>query len=115
VIVRAGQEGFSSELGPWSFLGAGALTQLRDGAGTYTPDYDAYAQGPCRLVQFSQTEFDAALRASRAEIIAPRSLAVAAAARSQRESREAVRASDTVGPGDVETGLATAGGRVMPS
>ncbi len=65
VVVRAGTEGFQSEQGPWSYLGAKAL---RGGgkAGPYVPDFDAVTAGSCRLLRVTADAYAAALRMGRA-------------------------------------------------
>ena len=65
VVVRAGTEGFQSEQGPWSYLGAKAL---RGGgkAGPYVPDFDAVTTGSCRLLRVTADAYAAALRMGRA-------------------------------------------------
>ena len=65
VEVQAGEERFSSSLGPWSFLGSSAL---HPGL-AYVPDYTAYAVGPCRLVQIARHEFLAALKAAQVQTV----------------------------------------------
>ena len=64
-MVRAGTEGFQSEQGPWSYLGAKAL---RGGgkAGPYVPDFDAVTTGSCRLLRVTADAYAAALRMGRA-------------------------------------------------
>lgn len=65
VQVAAGEEGFTSTQGPWSYLGSSAL---RAGM-VYVPDYTAYAMGPCRLVQISRAQFAAALKAGQVQTV----------------------------------------------
>jgi metal transporter CNNM len=64
LIVRAGSEGFQSEMGPWSFLGSKALV-----GETYVPDFDACAPGGCRLLRIHADAYRAALRMGKAEKI----------------------------------------------
>jgi hypothetical protein len=65
LIVNAGSEGFLSEMGPWSFLGAKALSA----AEPYVPDFDAKAPGGCRLLRIHADAYSAALRMGKAENI----------------------------------------------
>ena len=64
LIVRAGSEGFQSEMGPWSFLGSKALCSE-----AYVPDFDACAPGGCRLLRIHADAYRAALRMGKAENI----------------------------------------------
>ena len=65
VVVRAGTEGFQSEQGPWSYLGAKALGGGGK-AGAYVPDFDAVTAGSCRLLRITADAYAAALRMGRA-------------------------------------------------
>ena len=66
VVVRAGAEGFESELGPWSYLGASAIT-----GPAYIPDYHATAIRPFRVLQISRSDF---MAANRAKLVKKKSL-----------------------------------------
>ena len=65
MVVRAGTEGFQSEQGPWSYLGAKALGGGGK-AGAYVPDFDAVTAGSCRLLRITADAYAAALRMGRA-------------------------------------------------
>ena len=52
MAVRAGTEGFESELKPWSVLGAHAL-ETED----YLPDFTASVIGACRLLKICREDF----------------------------------------------------------
>ena len=67
VVVRAGAEGFESELGPWSYLGASAIS-----GPAYVPDYHATAIRPFRVLQISRSDF---MAANRANLVKKKSLA----------------------------------------
>eukprot|EP01024_Parvocaulis_polyphysoides_P010812 TRINITY_DN1379_c1_g2_i1.p1 TRINITY_DN1379_c1_g2~~TRINITY_DN1379_c1_g2_i1.p1 ORF type:complete len:503 (+),score=72.33 TRINITY_DN1379_c1_g2_i1:77-1510(+) len=58
LLVYAGHEEFLSELGPWNYLGASALTQSEP----YLPDYSAVTYGWCRVLRISKTDYDKALK-----------------------------------------------------
>lgn len=63
VTVFAGEENFRTDLGSWSLLGVGALTNA-----AYKPDFDAFvSSGPCRCIRITRTRFNAAIDASAAE------------------------------------------------
>lgn len=62
--VRAGSEGFQSEMGPWSALGTKAL-----GSEPYTPDFDAKATGGCRILRIHADAYKSALRVGKADQI----------------------------------------------
>lgn len=62
--VRAGSEGFLSELGPWSVLGQKAL-----GSEEYIPDFDARATGGCRMLRIHADAYRAALRMGKTDQI----------------------------------------------
>ena len=66
VHVRAGSEGFESDLGAWTYLGTKAL-----GSRPYTPDFDAsmVAAGGCRVLRIKAEAFHAALRMAKADEI----------------------------------------------
>ena len=65
-LIRAGAvgEGFELELGPWTVLGRQALTQQ-----SYSPDFDAVALAPCRLLRLTRPAFLAALEAAQVPAI----------------------------------------------
>ena len=65
MVVRAGTEGFQSEQGPWSYLGAKALRGSGKAA-PYVPDFDAVTAGSCRLLRVTADAYAAALRMGRA-------------------------------------------------
>lgn len=64
--VKAGSEGFESDLGAWTYLGTKAL-----GSRPYTPDFDAHmmAAGGCRVLRIKAEAFHAALRMAKADEI----------------------------------------------
>lgn len=63
VTVFVGEEKFRTDLGSWSVLGIGALTNP-----VYKPDFDAFvSSGPCRCIRISRERFNAAVDASMAE------------------------------------------------
>ena len=66
VHVRAGSEGFPSDLGAWTYLATKAL-----GMKPYTPDFDAdiVSSGPCRVLRIKGEAFQAALRMAKADEI----------------------------------------------
>lgn len=70
VRVKAGTEGFPSDLGPWSYLGGKAM-----GLEPYMPDFDAVSVGPCRLLRVHTDAYRAALRMGQAnEIVGMRAI-----------------------------------------
>lgn len=68
VCVRAGSEGFESELGPWSHLGAKALSAAPEEP--YVPDFDAVALPPCRVLRIHADAYRVALRVGEANAVA---------------------------------------------
>ncbi len=63
VTVFVGEEKFRTDLGSWSVLGIGALTNS-----VYKPDFDAFvSSGPCRCIRITRARFNAAVDASAAE------------------------------------------------
>jgi len=64
VRVRAGADGFESELGPWCYIGQKALV-----TDTFIPDFRAVPHGPCRLLFIRRGDYNAALRAAHVEAI----------------------------------------------
>ena len=66
VHVRAGSEGFESDLGAWTYLGTKAL-----GNRPYTPDFSAHivAASSCRVLRIKADAFHAALRMAKADEI----------------------------------------------
>jgi len=68
VCVRAGSEGFESELGPWSHLGAKALAATAEEP--YVPDFDAVALPPCRVLRIHADAYRVALRVGEANAVA---------------------------------------------
>ncbi len=62
--MRAGSEGFQSEMGPWSVMGTKAL-----GAAPYIPDFDARATGGCRILRIHADAYKSALRVGKADQI----------------------------------------------
>ena len=63
VTVFVGEEKFRTDLGSWSVLGIGALTNP-----AYKPDFDAFvSSGPCRCIRIARARFNAAVDASTAE------------------------------------------------
>lgn len=66
VHVKAGSEGFESDLGAWTYLGTKAL-----GSRPYTPDFDArmVAGAGCRVLRIKADAFHAALRMAKADEI----------------------------------------------
>eukprot|EP00605_Chrysophyceae_sp_TOSAG23-4_P001079 GSChrysophyteH1.ASY1.ANO1.1184.1 assembled CDS len=64
LTVLAGRDGFRSEAGPWSVIGADALrTGINEATGTYTPDFSAYISSPeIRYIKISRNDFAKALR-----------------------------------------------------
>ena len=63
-MVYAGEEGFQSEMGPWSVLGTKAL-----GSEPYIPDFDAFLSGGCRLMRIHADAYSGALRMGKADKI----------------------------------------------
>ena len=63
-MVYAGEEGFQSEMGPWSVLGTKAL-----GSEPYIPDFDAFSSGGCRLMRIHADAYSGALRMGKADKI----------------------------------------------
>ena len=69
VRVKAGTEGFESELGPWSVLAPKTLTP--DSASPpYVPDFDASLLPPARVVRVSAAAYRAALAVGDASAVA---------------------------------------------
>lgn len=64
--MKAGSEGFPSDLGAWTYLGTKALGQK-----PYTPDFDAemVPGGPCRVLRIKAEAYHAALRMAKADEI----------------------------------------------
>lgn len=86
VCVRAGSEGFESELGPWSHLGAKALSASAEEP--YVPDFDTVALPPCRVLRIHADAYRVALRVGEANAVAAgravrRALSETAAQRAQ--------------------------------
>lgn len=54
MLVKAGTEGFTSELGRWAVLGVKALTE------EYYPDFTAFGVGPCRILRISSEQYSKA-------------------------------------------------------
>jgi len=54
--IRAGNEGFSSEIGPWTTLALQALSDIH-----YTPDFTARVECAARIIIISRTEMQAVL------------------------------------------------------
>eukprot|EP01025_Chloroclados_australasicus_P030843 TRINITY_DN31030_c0_g1_i5.p1 TRINITY_DN31030_c0_g1~~TRINITY_DN31030_c0_g1_i5.p1 ORF type:complete len:527 (-),score=68.24 TRINITY_DN31030_c0_g1_i5:393-1973(-) len=59
LLVYAGNEMFMSELGPWNYLGASALSCQQK---PYLPDYDAITYGQCRVLRIARGEYDKAYK-----------------------------------------------------
>lgn len=81
VHVRAGSEGFESDLGAWTYLGTKALGQK-----PYTPDFDAdmVPTAVCRVLRIRADAFHSALRMAKADQILG-TLAMKALAAQQRQ------------------------------
>ena len=65
VKVRAGTEGFESDLGPWSVLAAKALYDP-----AYVPDFDAVVYAPARVLRIDAAAYRAALAVGDASAVA---------------------------------------------
>ncbi|CAM9429313.1 unnamed protein product [Pylaiella littoralis] len=76
VVILAGRDGFRSDAGPWTVLGADALVEDE---GTYKPDFSAHAGSErLRCVRISKASFDTITSMSKQEEQTPPALKLAA-------------------------------------
>mmetsp|Transcript_44265 Transcript_44265/g.71035 ORF Transcript_44265/g.71035 Transcript_44265/m.71035 type:complete len:721 (-) Transcript_44265:233-2395(-) len=64
VTILAGSDDFTSELGPWCYIGVKALT-----LDPFVPDFRASPQGSCRLLHIRRGDYKDAMRAAQAEAL----------------------------------------------